>query len=82
MKPLTTHARQLVYELLELMPSAYQQASLKAMLALFLQARGIALPQHSKHKSASALSRFLNLYRWSTRGLIRLLRKKTPWKRC
>jgi hypothetical protein len=54
MKPLTTHARQLVYELLELMPSAYQQASLKAMLALFLQARGIALPEHSKHKSASA----------------------------
>jgi hypothetical protein len=77
MKPLTTHARQLVYELLELMPSAYQQASLKAMLALFLQARGIALPEHSKHKSASALSRFLNLYSWSTRGLIRLLRKNT-----
>lgn len=76
MKPIPTHARQLVYELLELMPTPYQQASLKAMLALFLEARGSALPEHSKHKSPSALSRFLNLYSWSsTRAFIRLLRK-------
>jgi hypothetical protein len=57
------------------MPTSYQRASLKAMLALFLEARGIALPEHSKHKSPSALSRFLNLYSWSTRAFIRLLRK-------
>lgn len=75
MKPIPAHARQLVYELLELMPTPYQRASLKAMLALFLEARGSALPEHSKHKSPSALSRFLNLYSWSTRALIRLLRK-------
>jgi hypothetical protein len=75
MKPIPIHARQLVYELLELMPTPYQQASLKTMLTLFLEARGSALPQHSKHKSPSALSRFLNLYSWSTRAFIRLLLK-------
>jgi hypothetical protein len=75
MKSIPTHARQLVYELLQLMPTPYQRASLKAMLALFLEARGSALPEHSKYKSPSALSRFLNLYNWSTRTFIRLLRK-------
>ncbi len=73
---ITIHARKLVYELLELMPSPYQRASLKALLALFLSAQGIALPEHSSHKSPSALSRFLNLYNWSTRALIRSLRRE------
>ena len=50
MEPIPTHARRLVYDSLELMPSVYQQASLKAMLALFLEAQGRALPHHSKHK--------------------------------
>ena len=45
------------------------------MLALFLQARGMALPEHARHKSASALSRFLNLYDWPTRAVIRRLRR-------
>jgi hypothetical protein len=72
---ITTHARKLVYELLTLMPSVHQQASLKAMLALFLATRDIALPEHATHKSASSLSRFLNLYAWPTRSLIRSLRR-------
>ena len=76
MNPITTHARKLVYDLLELMPSSHQRASLKAMLALFLQARGMALPEHAERKSASALSRFLNLYDWPTRALIRTLRRE------
>lgn len=33
------------------------------------------LPQQSKAKSASALSRFLNVYPWSTRQLIRTTRQ-------
>lgn len=74
--PLTTHARRLVYELLDLMPSVYQQASLKAMLALFLSAQGLALPEHARHKSPSALSRFFNLYNWPTTSVIRSLRQQ------
>jgi hypothetical protein len=69
------HARKLVYELLALMPSLYQSASLKAMLVLFLAAQGIAVPEHTSHKSPSALSRFLNSYRWPTCSLIRSMRR-------
>ncbi len=74
--PLTTRARRLVYEMLELMPSPYQRASLKAMLALFLSAQGLALLEHARHKSPSALSRFLNLYNWPTTSVIRSLRRQ------
>jgi len=78
MKPLlTTRARKLVYELLDLMPSPYQRASLKAMLTLFLSAQGLALPEHAGYKSPSALSRFLNLYHWPTTGVILTLRRET-----
>ena len=45
------------------------------MLGLFLEAQGHPLPEHSKSKSASALSRFLNIYPWSTRRLIRITRQ-------
>ncbi|MDQ3362685.1 MAG: hypothetical protein M3534_13690 [Actinomycetota bacterium] len=76
MNPITTHARKLVYDLLNLMPSAHQRASLKTMLALFLRARGMALPEHAQRKSPSALSRFLNLYDWPTRAAIRTLRRE------
>jgi hypothetical protein len=73
---ITIRARRLVYGLLELMPSPYQRSSLKAMLALFLSARGLALPEHTTHKSPSALSRFLNLYDWPTNSVIRTLRRE------
>ena len=42
----------------------------------FLHGHGKARPQHSKTKSPSALSRFLNRYSWPTRALIRLARKE------
>jgi len=58
-----------------MMPSHYQRDSLQALLGLFLQAQGHPLPQHSKAKSASALSRFLNHYTWSTRQMIRITRQ-------
>lgn len=44
------------------------------MLGLFLAAQGHPLPEHSKTKSASALSRFLNTNPWSTRQMIRTVR--------
>jgi Transposase DDE domain len=68
------HAQGLVYSLISLMPSVYQKASLKAVLGLFLDAQGHALPAHTQIKSASSLSRFFNHYRWSTRQVIRTTR--------
>ncbi len=58
------------------MPSIHQQQNLEAMLGLFLEAQGHPLPEHSKTKSASALSRFLNIYDWSTRSVIRTTRAR------
>jgi hypothetical protein len=74
METILAHAQQLVYTLLSLMPSQYQRDNLEAILGLFLEAQGHPLPQHSKTKSASALSRFLNIYSWSTRKLIYITR--------
>jgi Transposase DDE domain len=75
METIVKHAQGLVYSLLSLMPSVYQKASLNALLALFLEAQGHPLPQHTQVKSASSLSRFLNIYNWSTRHLIRTTRQ-------
>lgn len=58
MVSILAHAQTLVYTLLSLMPSAYQQENLEAMLGLFLQAQEYPLPEHSKSKSASALQQF------------------------
>jgi hypothetical protein len=74
METIAAHAQGLVYSLLCLMPSVYQKASLNALLGLFLEAQGHPLPQHTQVKSASSLSRFLNHYTWSTRGVIRTTR--------
>lgn len=68
------HAQTLVYSLIGLMPSVYQKASLKAVLGLFLDAQGHALPEHTPVKSSSSLSRFFNRYGWSTRQVIRTTR--------
>ena len=75
MKPILAHAQGLVYTLLSLMPTPHQRDSLQALLGLFLQAQGHPLPQYSKAKSPSALSRFLNCYPWSTQQLIRTTRQ-------
>jgi hypothetical protein len=76
MVSILAHAQQLVYTLLSLMPSQYQRENFQAMLGLFLEAQGHPLPQHSQTKSASALSRFLNIYDWPTRKIIRITRKQ------
>lgn len=68
------HAQELVYTLSELMPTHYQKQNLEAMFGLFLEAQGHPLPEHCQTKSASALSRFLNIQPWSTREMIRTVR--------
>jgi hypothetical protein len=75
MSTILAQAQTLVYTLLALMPSQYQRDSLEAMLGLFLEAEGKPLPHKSKIKSESALSRFLNVYGWSTHKLIRHVRQ-------
>lgn len=42
------HAQELIYQLLDGMPSVYQRWSLKALLELFLRAKGAPLPEHSQ----------------------------------
>ncbi len=74
MVSILAHAQKLVYILLSLMPSQYQRENLEAMLGLFLEAQGHPIPQHSKGKSPSALSRFLNIRHWSTQQVIRVTR--------
>ena len=74
MDTLLQHAQGLVYALLHLKPSSYQHASLSSLLGLFLEAQGHPLPQQCQTKSASALSRFLNHYEWSTRLVLRTTR--------
>ncbi len=58
METILAHAQELVSTLSSLMPTPYQKDNLEAMLALFLEAQGHPLPEHSKTKSASALSAF------------------------
>lgn len=75
METIVKYAQELVYNLVCLMPSVYQKASLNALFGLFLEAQGHALPQHTQVKSAPSLSRFLNHYHWSTRSVIRTTRQ-------
>lgn len=74
MLTILNYARVLVYTMMDLMPSKYQQKSLRALLGLFLEATGQSLPQHCQTVSASAISRFLNHYNWPVRAVIRVVR--------
>jgi Transposase DDE domain len=69
-------AQALLYTLMGLMPSPYQNKSLKAVLAMFWEPKQVALPEHCVLKSAAALSRFMNEYGWPTRAVIRATRKQ------
>lgn len=75
MSAILSQAQVLVSSLQTLMPSVYQQNSLQALLGLFLEGQGLPLPEHCETKSASALSRFLNEYKWPTRQVIRMVRQ-------
>lgn len=69
------HAQQLFCTLQTLFATPYQKASFRALMALFLRGDGRPHLRHSPNKSSSALSRFLNHYRWNTRGIIRQARQ-------
>ncbi|RTI01902.1 transposase, partial [Thermus scotoductus] len=81
---MTRAAQDLLSRILALLPSPHLRDSpkispvglTKALLLLLLQGHGKARPQHTKTKSPSALSRFLNHYPWPTRALIRLAREE------
>lgn len=75
MSTILSQAQVLVSGLQTLMPTIYQQDSLQALLGLFLEGQGTPLPEHCKTKSASALSRFLNEYKWPTRQVIKAVRQ-------
>jgi Transposase DDE domain len=71
------YAQVILYTLLELMPSPYQQLSLQASLAMFFEPSTVAkLPEYGVIKSPSALSRFLNEYGWPTLAVIRATRQE------
>ena len=74
METILEHAQSLVHTLLGLMPSSDQRSSFESLLGLFLHPQGRMMPAHCPTKSASALSRFLNYYAWSTRGVVRATR--------
>ena len=57
------------------MPTIYQKESFETILGGFLEATGIACASNNKLKSASATSRFLNIYDWPTRKLIIVFRQ-------
>ena len=69
------HAQELVYRLIALMPSAHMKASLRCLLALFLELQR-PRARASKTKSESALSRFLNAYGWPTTKVIATTRNR------
>ena len=66
------HAQELIYHLLNVIPSPYQRQSLQAWLALFLRAQNTPLPEHSSLKAPRTLSHSLNVYSWSVRVIRRL----------
>lgn len=57
------------------MPNSDLAKSLESLLGLFLEATGDIRLSHSKGKSASSLSRYLNHYAWSTKAMWRRLRR-------
>jgi hypothetical protein len=69
-----THAQDLVYRLLQLMPSPHLRASLQCLLALFLLAQR-PRASDAATKSEAALSRFLNCYGWPTRKALQAIRQ-------
>ena len=76
METIVKNAQMLVYSLLGLMPSHYQQASLESQLGLFLEAQGQPnRPSTPNSNQQVRYRRFLNQYVWSTPSMIRTTRK-------
>jgi hypothetical protein len=69
------HAQHLFCTLQTIFATAYQRASFRTLLSLFLRGNGQPYLRHSHGKSASALSRFVNHYDYSSSSLMRLTRQ-------
>jgi Transposase DDE domain len=52
----------------------HQRQTFNALIAGFLEADGNPRPEHAPIKSPSAFSRFLNVYNWNARAIIRAVR--------
>lgn len=72
---MNTQAQGLVCQIEGQFESRHHKASYRSLLSLFLKADGHAVLRASEAKSASALSRFLNHYRWCSRPLLRSMRQ-------
>lgn len=59
----------LVYDIKSQMPNQDLEKSFESLVGLFLEATGNIRLSHSKTKSASSLSRYLNHYQWSTKAM-------------
>lgn len=73
MTKILPQVEELISSFKELMPTLYQQETLESLLSLLLQGKS-QVPHDCQTKSESAISRFLNRYKWSTRSLIRKIR--------
>ena len=74
MNPILPQVDELLSTFQELMPTIYQQETLESIFGLLLEGQGNSVFHHCQTKSKSAISRFLNHYKWSTRSLIRTVR--------
>lgn len=74
MNHILPRVEELVSDLVQLMSSNYQQDTFQSILSLLLQGK-TDVPHHCQTKSESAISRFLNHYKWSTRKVISKVRE-------
>jgi Transposase DDE domain len=67
-------ARTIFNTIQALIATNHQLQTFNALIAAFLEADGNPRPEHAPVKSPSAFSRFLNLYDWNARAIIRAVR--------
>ena len=70
-----SRAGQLYSDILDNFRRKQHLDSAQVLLCVFLAARGQPYPAACTTKSPAAISRFLNHYQWSLRGLIRVMRR-------
>jgi Transposase DDE domain len=71
---LNKEARTVFNTIQALITTNHQLQTFNALIAAFLEADGNPRPEHAPVKSPSAFSRFLNVYDWNARAIIRAVR--------
>jgi hypothetical protein len=69
-----TEARTVFNTIQALITTTHQLQTFNALIAAFLESDGNPRPERAPVKSPSAFSRFLNLYDWNARAIIRAVR--------